>query len=80
MQTISGTARVPDPNVPAKLKVRFFPLFEANYWILDLDTENYEWAVVGEPFRLTFWILSRTPTIDENVYQAILDRMPEMGI
>jgi apolipoprotein D and lipocalin family protein len=78
LRTIEGTARVVDEETNAKLKVTFFWPFEGDYWIIDLD-ENYEWAVVGEPSRTYLWILSRTPTLDESVYQAILSRLPDKG-
>jgi hypothetical protein len=35
---------------------------------------NYEYAVVGHPSRLYFWILSRTPTLDPDALTGILDR------
>jgi len=72
---IEGTARVPDPAVPAKLKVSFFFPFEADYWIIDLGPE-YEYAVVGEPSRSFLWILSRTPTLDDATYEEIIARLP----
>ena len=34
--------------------------------------ENYEWAVVGDPAYQTLFILSRTPTLDDAVYDEIL--------
>jgi apolipoprotein D and lipocalin family protein len=35
--------------------------------------------VVGEPTRKYLWILSRTPQMDEEVYQAIVSRLPKKG-
>jgi apolipoprotein D and lipocalin family protein len=78
VESIEGTARVPNPEVPAKLKVSFFLFFEGDYWIIDLD-EEYEWAVVGEPRREFLWILSRAPVLDDEVYEDILARLPEKG-
>lgn len=75
-ERIEGTARVVDPETNAKLKVSFFPLVEGNYWIIDLDTEGYEWAVVGEPSRRFLWILSRTPTMDDELYEELTGRLP----
>ena len=77
-QSIEGTARVVDTTTNAKLKVGFFLFFEGDYWIIDLDDE-YQWALVGEPSRNYLWILSRTPTLDEAVYNDILSRLPEQG-
>lgn len=47
-------------------------------WILDLGP-NYETAVVGDPSRDYLWILSRSPEMDEAVYQQLLARMQTRG-
>jgi len=75
---IEGFATIADPSTPAKLTVTFFPPFGAPYWIIELDPE-YQWAVVGEPSRSTLWILSRTASLPDGVYQDILSRLPEKG-
>lgn len=73
-----GTAEIADTGTNAKLKVTFFWPFKGDYWIIDLDPD-YRWAVVGEPSRKYLWILSRTPTMDEGLYQDIVSRLPEKG-
>lgn len=77
LRSITGTARVADAETGAKLKVSFFWPFEGDYWIIDLDRENYQWAVVGEPGRRFLWILSRTPTLDDAIYDDIVSRLPD---
>ncbi|MEP7050223.1 MAG: lipocalin family protein [Pseudomonadota bacterium] len=72
LQTISMTATVPDTNVPAKLSLDVGG-YTGDYWILEVGS-NYEYAVVGHPSRLYFWILSRKPTLDSNVLGGILSR------
>lgn len=76
-RTIEGSARTVDPS-NAKLKVRFFWFFEGDYWVIDLD-EDYTLAVVGEPSRNFLWILSRTPQISEELYQATLAKLEPLG-
>ncbi len=71
-----GVARIVNKETNAELKVRFFLFFEGDYFIIDLD-EEYQWAVVGEPSRRFLWILSRTPTMDQEVYDDILSRLEE---
>lgn len=71
-----GTAKVVDRQTNAKLKVTFFWPFYGKYWVIDLGP-NYEYAVVGHPKRNYLWILSRTPTIDQQTYQGILSRLSE---
>ena len=78
LKVSKGKAEVVDAATNAKLKVWFFWPFKGNYWIIDLSPD-YQWAVVGEPSRKYLWILSRTPTMDEAVYQEILERLPQKG-
>lgn len=73
-----GRARVPDPAQSAKLEVSFFGPFWGDYWVIDLGAD-YEYAVVGSPSRDFLWILSRTPTMEERVYQGILERLRANG-
>jgi apolipoprotein D and lipocalin family protein len=69
-----GKAWVVDKKTNAKLKVQFFWPFSGAYWIIELG-ENYEYAVVGHPKRKYLWILSRTPRMDEKLYQEILKKI-----
>ena len=80
--SIEGYATVPDPKIPAKLRVRFNPfparLFAADYWIIEVD-EDYAHAVVSGPSREVLWILSRTPSMDEARYDKIVQRLAQKG-
>jgi apolipoprotein D and lipocalin family protein len=76
--TAEGRARFADSESNAKLEVSFFWPFWGDYWIIDLGPD-YEYAVVGHPSRDYLWILSRTPTLDDEVYQAILTRLEGQG-
>jgi len=80
-----GRAKIVDKTTNAKLEVRFAPAVLSflsavwgDYWIIDLD-ENYKYAVVGDPKREYFWILSREPEMNDATYQAILRRAENMG-
>ena len=73
-----GTARIFDKQSNAKLKVSFFWPFSGNYWVIDLDPD-YRYAVVGEPDRKYLWILSRTPSLDEQTYSAIIGKIRAAG-
>jgi apolipoprotein D and lipocalin family protein len=77
--TAEGTARLADKQGPnTKLKVSFFWPFSGDYWIIDLDPE-YRWAVIGEPRRKYFWVLSRDPQMDEGTLSPILERARAQG-
>lgn len=75
---IKGKVFVGENSGNAKLKVQFFWPFKSKYWIIDL-ADDYSYAVVGHPNRKYLWILSRTPKMNETIYQQILSRMKEKG-
>lgn len=75
---IKGKAFVDENSGNSKLKVQFFWPFKGKYWIIDL-ADDYSYAVVGHPNREYLWILSRTPFMDETVYQQIVSRIKEKG-
>lgn len=69
----------------SKLKVSFLPkglrwvpFTKGDYWIIKLD-ENYQTALVGGPSHKYLWILSRSPQIDEAVYQEYVKAAQEQG-
>jgi apolipoprotein D and lipocalin family protein len=76
-------ARTDGPNT--KLEVRFAPAFLSflpfvwgKYWIIDL-AEDYCYAVVGEPNREYLWILGRSPKLDEELFNEIIERIKIKG-
>jgi len=73
-----GTAKVVDRKTNAKLKVTFFWPFSGNYWIIGLDPE-YRYAIVGEPSRKYLWILSRTPELNEALYNNAIRQIDAAG-
>lgn len=82
---IRGTATVVDNTTKAKLNVKFPGIFNApipggNYWIMVLDEVDYTYAAVADPIGVTLFILSRTPTMDEGLYQNILSELETKGV
>jgi len=78
VNSIEGKAWSVDKQTNAKLKVQFFWPFSGDYWVIQLD-KNYKYAVVGHPKRTHLWILSRTPGLDENTFNAIKQKLIEHG-
>ena len=81
-----GTARSVGPLGSPKLQVRFapdwlawLPLVWGNYWVIDLD-DDYELVAVSEPQREYLWVLSRTPQVAPEKYQALLQRLRAQGL
>ncbi len=73
-----GKAKIPDPSKPANLKVSFFWIFYAEYNVLELD-ENYQYAMIGSSSDKYFWILSRTPQMDQSAYEMLLEKARKRG-
>lgn len=78
LREAKGRAWVVDAVSNARLKVSFFWPFRGDYWIIDLG-EEYEYAVIGTPDRNYLWILSRTPVMNSDVYEGILQRVEKQG-
>ncbi|MFO7660490.1 MAG: lipocalin family protein [Candidatus Cloacimonadaceae bacterium] len=72
MSEIDGKAFIADKKTNAKLKVQFFWPFKGDYWIILLDKEKYDWAVVSAPNRKYLWILSRQPEMEKDLYDSLV--------
>jgi apolipoprotein D and lipocalin family protein len=78
VKSSTGTAWVPDPAEPTKLKVRFFWPFSGNYWILALDSD-YKYVMIGEPSREYLWILSRERSLPPATLQVLITQASSLG-
>ena len=78
LSTAEGKAKIPDLNKPSRLKVSFFLFFYGDYYVLELD-EEYGWAMIGSSSPNYFWILSRTPQMDREVFLKLLDNAKQRG-
>lgn len=67
-----GKAKLANSKNPAHLKVSFFLFFYADYYIMELD-KDYQWAIVGSSSDNYLWILSRTPILDDETYQNLIE-------
>jgi lipocalin len=78
-RTAEGKARQPDPiSDPAHLMVSFFLFFYSDYNVMMLD-DDYQVALVGSKSPDYLWILSRTPSLGEEVVEAVLDEAASRG-
>jgi apolipoprotein D and lipocalin family protein len=73
-----GKAKIPDPDLPSKLKVSFFLCFYGDYYILELD-DDYQWAVIGSSSDNYLWILSRVPVMDKSIYNNLIKILVNRG-
>ncbi len=74
LTNIRGFAQQPNPNNFSKLKVKF-PVapFPADYWIIIFEAGSH--MVVSDPLRSTCFILSRERTLDDAIYDSIIDQV-----
>lgn len=59
------------------LKVSFFGPFYGSYIVMDTDYKTY--TMISGPDLSYFWILSRTPTLDEKIVNRLLVQAKEAG-
>jgi len=75
----TGKAKIPNKLEPGKLKVSFFWIFYADYYVLELDQTDYQYAMIGSSSDKYFWILCRTPQMDPAIYNLLTDRARKRG-
>jgi apolipoprotein D and lipocalin family protein len=87
---ITGSAVAPNPSEPGQLKVSFpipipVPSYkpEADYWILEVGDKNdqglYNYAIVSNAKKSSFFILARTSSIDESLYNSLVQKYNSLG-
>ena len=59
------------------LKVSFFGPFYGSYIVMDTDYKTY--TMISGPDLSYFWILSRTPTLDQKVLDRLLAKAKAVG-
>jgi apolipoprotein D and lipocalin family protein len=61
------------------LKVSFFGPFYGSYVIFELDEENYQYAFISGPNTSYLWLLSRSPTLPQEIIARFIQRTTELG-
>ena len=64
---------VGSPDV-GQLKVSFFGPFYGGYNILELDRDNYQYALVAGPDRSYLWLLARSPDLSDATVQSLVEK------
>lgn len=63
----------------ARLKVTFFWPFYGGYNVIELDRNNYSYAMVCGPSKNYLWILSRNKNLDKEITVALINKAAELG-
>jgi apolipoprotein D and lipocalin family protein len=61
------------------LKVSFFGPFYGSYIELELDQENYQYALVCGPDKSYLWFLARTPELDNKIKENLIAKATALG-
>lgn len=61
-----------------QLKVSFFGPFYGGYNIIELDKENYQYALVVGPDRGYLWILARSPDLDQDILSSLVNKARDL--
>ena len=78
-QSADGKAYfIGSPDV-GSLKVSFFGPFYGGYHIVDLDKQNYDYAMIAGSDRDYLWILARKPKLDQAVLQRLIENAKQLG-
>jgi len=62
-----------------RLKVSFFGPFYGGYNIIDLDKENYSYALVSGPTRAYLWILARDQKLEPATLNRLVNKAKALG-
>lgn len=63
----------------ARLKVSFFGPFYGGYNIIDLDKQDYSYALVTGPDRSYLWLLSRTKQLPKQTLETVINKAKLWG-
>lgn len=55
-------------------RIQFFWPLKFPYLIIDL-AEDYSYTVIGVPNRSYVWIMARSPSMDAQIYEGIIERL-----
>lgn len=78
-KTATGHAIIPDLSQPGKLRVSFFPGIYSDYYVMELDEENYNYALIGSSSDKYLWILSRSPQLPQDIKEKLLHAAERRG-
>jgi len=78
LKTMNPVGSVVPDTGNAVWGMQFFWPVKAEYVIVDVDSD-YQLTIIGRSSRDYAWIMARTPTISEPVYEAAVSRLKTLG-
>ena len=74
-----GKAYFVDDSSEGYLKVSFFGPFYGSYIVFELEQDNYQYAFVSGPDLSYLWLLSRTPSVSDEIIADFLEKSRALG-
>ena len=62
-----------------QLKVSFFGPFYGGYNIMELDKDDYQYALVAGPNRSYLWVLARSPNLDQGILDTLVNKAKSLN-
>ncbi len=78
-QEVTGKAYFVGETDVGRLKVSFFGPFYGGYNIIELDEDDYQYALVAGADRGYLWILSRSPQLDSTTLSSLINRASSLN-
>lgn len=76
--TVKGEVRVKDPENAGEMKIKMF-VFSIDYRVIDLDRDNYRYALITTDSDKFLWILSRSPEMKQAEFDMLVDSARRQG-
>lgn len=76
--TMRGAVEIPDKNNTGNLKLKVF-LFTVDFQIIDIDHENYNYALVTSDNGKNLWVFSKSPVMNPRDYEKMMVSARDKG-
>ncbi len=76
--TVKGKIVIPDHNENGAMKVKIWWL-SIDYRVIDVDKENYQYALIATDSKKYLWIISKQPVMDPIEFDNLLSVARENG-
>lgn len=76
--TVKGKIVIPNHNEDGAMKVKIWWL-SIDYRVIDIDKENYQYALISTDSKKYLWILSKQPVMDPIQFNNIVSTARDKG-
>lgn len=75
---VKGEISIPDPRVAGAMKVKIW-FISIDYRVIDVDKENYQYALISSNSKKYLWIMSKQPVMEDEQFATLVDRARDKG-